>query len=202
MINQSYVADTLFNDRMSLVFGQQRVAGQRRAEAIDSICELEHIAYDYVFITPPRTTKMQIAEAAMRASQRVDTPAAKKSYAHATQYLFPLYALDEGDCDYQRVLRPEMLGLTELKPRKVYNAKLHGRRWHNKPWLEVLAHLKSFMSADEWLTRHQLRALMAVNNKALSDWLKRATVEGEIERRLVYIPRGGGEQPQYRLWPQ
>lgn len=202
MINQSYIPDALFNDRMALVLGFQRVTGRQRAEAIDSICKLEHIAYDYVLITPLRTPIMRIAEAAMRASQRSTTEAAKRSYHHSTEFLFPLYALDEGNCDFERMLRPEMLGLSEARPRKVYNAKVHGRRWYNKPWSEVLVHLKSFLSDDEWLTRPQLRAIMAINNKALSNWLKQASAEGEIERREVYIPRGGGLQPQYRLWPQ
>jgi len=182
------------------MIGAARTSATHQPHAEDVIYAFEHIAYNYVFITPPRTPIMKVAEAAMRASQRVNTEAAKRSYLRSTEFLFPLYALEDGDCDFQRMLRPEMLGLVELKPRKVYNSKLHGRRWHNKPWPEVLAHLKSFLSTEEWLTRLQLRVLMAVNTKALSAWLKQAAAEGAIERREVYIPRGGGMQSQYRLW--
>jgi hypothetical protein len=175
--------------------------GTHRGEEETIIYRLEHIAYDYTFVRPPRTPLMQVAEAAMRASQRVNTEAAKRSYYRSTEYLFPLYALEDGDCNYVRMLRPEILGLTELRPRKIYNAAIHGRRWYNKAWPEILEHLKSFLSTEYWLNRHQLRALMAVGTPKLIQWLRRAENEEAVEVRRVHVT-GGNYQPQYRLWRQ
>ena len=181
------------------MIGFLHTTATHRPHPEDMIYAFEHIAYNYVFITPPRTPIMRVAESAMRASQRVSTEAARRSYIRSTEFLFPLYAMDDGDSDYMCILRPEMLGLTELPPRKVYNKRVHGRRWHNKPWPEVLAHLQSFLSTDYWLDRHRLRALMEVSTQRLIWWLKQAVAEKAIEKRMVTI-HGGGDTPQYRLW--
>jgi len=165
----------------------------------DEIYAYEHIAYDYVFITPSRSPIMRVAEAAMRAGQRINTEAAKRSYIHSTEFLFPLYAMESGDSNYIRVLRPEMLGLDTPIIVKRYDKHLHGRRWYNQPWCDILSYLKSFLHADYWLDRHQLRALMQVRNDILMRWLKRAVAEHAIEKRTVNIYRGG-DTPQYRLW--
>lgn len=148
----------------------------------DALYELEHIAYDYVFITPRRTPLMRVAESAMRASQRVKTEAARKSYQHATSFLFPLYALDDGECEFQRVPRLEMFNLKVLNPRTSYDKRMHGRRWHTKDWDEICAILKPV--TVDWISRKQIERALSVRHSTMAIWLQRALDEGRIEKRI------------------
>lgn len=162
-----------------------------------SIYELEHIAYNYVFIAPPKTPQMACAESAIRAAKRVRNEAATKSMRQAQEYLGVMRKLDPHDCDFERILRPEMLDMLELPPRKVYDTQLHGRRWQNKTWPEILEFVYGALDTEEWRNRHQIQRLLSVNTKTVRDWLLLLREEPSIEWRTIRTT-GNNQQPQYR----